>query len=176
MSTWKIAVGTNNASGGAWSKELVERSEAKIESGMTPSEAHWEMVRENTKDWQKNVDTLVKKNRILWWGDSTLFATVHLREAHPALAGFLLAFDRAWKVFLLLGLLGSLALMARRERISAAERLLLLVFVGTFLAYQIIEVQPRYVYFCYIVMFAAAAPFFARLSEALPRFLTRLKP
>lgn len=167
--TWKFAIGTNNESSGTWSMAAVERVNEKIAHGLTRDEANLSVMMENISSPETNIETILKKNSYLWWGNSLTFGLINESSEQPYLYNLLYRIDKSFVVFCFAGCIVSFVFSLLKKRSGKVSASFPLIFFFTCCAYQFIEVQPRYVYFCYIIMFIIAADGFSILANLLRR-------
>lgn len=166
----KLVMGTNSETSGAWSSDYIDRIEEKAENeGKSYQEAAMGIVVEQVSPPNSVSALLIKKAQSLWWGSSLSF---NLIEADPAVANWLAKFDKGIVFFLISLSMVSLWARSRTRSEDFVDNTFLvysLILVMTILAYCILEVQPRYLYFGYIIMFIMAADGIryikARISE-----------
>lgn len=173
---YKIALGTNLESGGAWSAEVFERIDEKKAAGLGASEAALAVVWENLDELSDPgaLFSLVEsKNQLLWWGSGFYFSTLN---ASGEVYDLFLHLDNS---MLLIGIVLCLAsvigLLARRRECANGYMFLLLTLLATLAAYQIIEVQPRYFYTEFFVLFILAADGIEAISCFVSRCWGRLR-
>ncbi len=164
----KLLMGTNLETSGGWSTDYQKLNTQRSQrEGVSYREAAIRTIVERITDPGYTADLAVKKLQRLWWTNSETFNLNHLNGSIHA---YITAIEKSWVLLLIIA---NLALFARlwKRKCTLTETQYLLPFIGilalTICAYLLIEVQPRYLYFAYIIMFILATVAIYELRKSL---------
>lgn len=153
----KLVIGTDPETSGGWSATFRDQIKQEMERGsVSYEEAGLRLVAHRLFDVEVASNLIIGKTEKLWWGDSLAFA---LGGFPSRLTTWIYNIDKVVVVFLCVS---NIFALLRYGRMKPGEkksrcRVMLLIVALTMAAYLLIEVQGRYMYFAYIIMFILAA-------------------
>ncbi|MEC4185350.1 glycosyltransferase family 39 protein [Adlercreutzia sp. R21] len=164
----KLLMGTDLETSGGWSIDYQKLNTQRSQrEGVSYREAAMRTIVERITDPGYTANLTIKKIQRLWWTNSEAFNLNHLNGNIHA---YITAIEKSWVLLLIIA---NLALFARlwKRKCTLTETQYLLPFIGilalTICAYLLIEVQPRYLYFAYIIMFILATVAIYELRKSL---------
>ena len=153
----KLVIGTDPETSGGWSATFRDQIKQEMDRrGVSYEEAGFRLVAQRLLDVEVASGLIIGKTEKLWWGDSLAFA---LGGFSSRLTTWIYNVDKVTVVFLCVS---NIFAFIRYKRMKPGEkkdrcRVMLLVVALTMAAYLLIEVQGRYMYFAYIIMFILEA-------------------
>lgn len=152
----KLVMGTSehNSGGHTNDYDLLLEEKARNE-GISYKEAAVDTILENLSTPGKVLRLEIKKAHRLWWANGFLFSLNNIPE--ETLDWFIKADKASVFALILLCIPGIVALIVRKRTPNPACVFCIVVLTGYLLAYLFIEVQPRYMYFPYIIMVILAS-------------------
>lgn len=160
----KLLSGTDLDSAGRVSSYYIKNTEEKSKAeNISYQEAASKVILERMTSPGYVCALEVKKAETLWWDDPF---THCLYDTYPEIEDWIKNIDKACVFFLILMVILAFA-QCRTRKITDLRMILYLILLETFCAYFLIEVQPRYMYFAYIVMFILSADGFCFLWDRL---------
>lgn len=152
----KLVIGTDPETDGGWSSTYGDKIQQKMAAeSMSYDEAGVAIVAERIVQPEQICSLVLGKSARLWWEDANSFA---LHDAPQNIRTLAFASDKTFVLLLLIGLSLSGVAFLRAKRLGFSDeadnlRMLLLIIALTMAAYLFIEVQARYMYFGYIILF-----------------------